>query len=71
MSLTRLSLWRKGFAEARGLRSLFASFTEGFETRDLRDAKAILNTRGRIEQDTKVRAQRLSECVTRGSSGDP
>jgi AAA ATPase domain len=45
MSLTRLSGWRKGSHEAPALlRSLVASFTEGFDTKDLQDAQALLDS---------------------------
>lgn len=48
MSLTRLSKWRGGSHDARDLlRSLVASFTEGFDTKDLTDAKALLSEPGR------------------------
>ena len=44
MSLVRLSEWRGGSHHARTLlRSLVASFTEGFDTKDLRDAKTLLD----------------------------
>ena len=44
MSLVRLSRWRGGSHHARTLlRSLVASFTEGFDTKDLQDAKTLLN----------------------------
>jgi predicted ATPase len=44
MSLTRLSRSRTGSREAgRLLRSLLASFTEGFDTKDLKEAQALLN----------------------------
>ena len=42
MSLTRLAGRVGGTQEARELlRSLYGSFTEGFDTRDLRDAKTL------------------------------
>ena len=45
MSLTRLSRWRTGSHDAPALlRSLVASFTEGFDTKDLQDAQALLNS---------------------------
>lgn len=48
MSLTRLSKWRGGGHDARDLlSSLVASFTEGFDTKDLTDAKALLSEPGR------------------------
>jgi hypothetical protein len=44
MSLTRLSQGRDGSREARDLlRSVHASFTEGFDTKDLAEARALLN----------------------------
>jgi len=44
MSLVRASGSRRGSHNARALlRSLVASFTEGFDTKDLRDAKPLLN----------------------------
>jgi len=44
MSLVRLSSWRGGSPRARTLlRSLVASFTDGFDTKDLRDAQTLLN----------------------------
>jgi adenylate cyclase len=44
MSLVRLSRWRGGSPRARTLlRSLVASFTEGFDTKDLQDAQTLLN----------------------------
>jgi adenylate cyclase len=43
MSLARLWMSRGDVSEARRLlEPLYASFTEGFETPDLRDAKALL-----------------------------
>jgi adenylate cyclase len=46
-SLARLSVGRDANQEARELlRSLYASFTEGFDTKDLNDAKALLNELG-------------------------
>ena len=45
MSLTRLLKGRDGSREARDLlRSVYASFTEGFDTTDLKEAGALLNT---------------------------
>ena len=44
MSLVRLSRWRKGCHHALAqLRSLVASFTEGFDTKDLQDARVLLS----------------------------
>lgn len=44
MNLTRLFQGRDGSREARGLlRSIYASFTEGFDTKDLEEARALLN----------------------------
>jgi adenylate cyclase len=44
MSLTRLARRHGGAQEAYALlRSLDASFAEGFDTRDLKEAKALLN----------------------------
>jgi hypothetical protein len=44
MSLTRLSAGREGRRTALDLlRSIYASFSEGFETKDLTEAKALLN----------------------------
>jgi adenylate cyclase len=43
MSLTRLSRGGDKGREARHLlRSIYASFTEGFDTKDLEEAKALL-----------------------------
>jgi len=43
MSLARLEMGHAGAQEERKrLRVLYASFEEGFDTRDLRDAKALL-----------------------------
>jgi adenylate cyclase len=47
MSLVRVSGSRRGSQNARALlRSLVASFTEGFDTKDLRDANTLLNGPG-------------------------
>jgi adenylate cyclase len=44
MSLTRRAGRLGGAREARALlRSLYTSFTEGFDTKDLKEAKALLN----------------------------
>ena len=44
MSLARVSVGHDGVREARQLlRTIYASFTEGFDTADLRSAKALLN----------------------------
>jgi predicted ATPase len=44
MSLARMVRKRSNLAEARDLLApLYSSFTEGFETPDLRDAKALLD----------------------------
>jgi DNA-binding winged helix-turn-helix (wHTH) protein/tetratricopeptide (TPR) repeat protein len=44
MSLTRFAVGRGGNDEALELlRSVYASFSEGFDTKDLQDAKALLN----------------------------
>ncbi|HKA63075.1 MAG TPA: hypothetical protein VKH83_11670, partial [Methylomirabilota bacterium] len=44
MSLARLPLADREIAEARArLQAVYASFTEGFETRDLENAKALLS----------------------------
>jgi hypothetical protein len=62
MSLTRLCVGGAAHQEARELlRSLYASFTEGFDTKDLKDAKAILDLRSGAERDAKVHVQRLRE----------
>jgi predicted ATPase len=45
MSLTRLSRGRDGSRDARDLlHSVYASFQEGFATKDLQEARALLNT---------------------------
>ena len=47
MSLARLSVARDGKGEAMELlRSVYVSFTEGFGTKDLKEAKALLSERG-------------------------
>jgi predicted ATPase len=62
MSLARLCVGGAAHQEARELlRSLYASFTEGFDTKDLKDAKAILDLRSGAERDAKVHVQRLRE----------
>jgi predicted ATPase len=44
MRLTRLSRGRGRNSEDRDLlRTIYTSFTEGFDTRDLREAKALLD----------------------------
>ena len=45
MSLARLSMSRGGsYHQARDLlRSVYASFTEGFDTKDLTEARALLH----------------------------
>ena len=61
MSLTRLSVWRDGSPSARTLlHSLVTSFTEGFDTKDLKDAKALLNVRSYVEGPAKGHIQRLA-----------
>jgi len=48
MSLARLSAGTKGAADAHAqLRAIIASFTEGLDTKDVKDAQALLNTRSR------------------------
>jgi len=46
MNLTRLSIGHDGIREARALlRSVYASFAEGFDTNNLREAQALLSER--------------------------
>ena len=67
MSLTRLSAWRGGSHNAHLLlRSLVASFTEGFDTKDLKDAKALLNG-----PETRPRATRKVQGRPVASTGSP
>ena len=48
MSLARLFAGTKGAADAHAqLRAIIASFTEGLDTKDVKDAQALLNTRSR------------------------
>jgi adenylate cyclase len=55
MSLVRLTTWRGGSRTARTLlRSLVASFTEGFDTKDLQDAQMLLGGPGSTIEPTKV-----------------
>jgi DNA-binding winged helix-turn-helix (wHTH) protein/tetratricopeptide (TPR) repeat protein len=57
ISLARLWMSRDDVSGARGLLGpLYASFTEGFETPDLRDAKALLSVR---ESSERVASSRL------------
>jgi hypothetical protein len=52
MSLVRVSGSRRGSSNARTLlRSLVASFTEGFDTKDLQDANTLLSGPGPRFQD--------------------
>ena len=43
MSLARASWGTTGSAKRASFRTIYASFTEGFDTADLRSAKALLN----------------------------
>jgi adenylate cyclase len=62
MSLARLCVGGAARQDARELlRSLYASFTEGFDTKDLKDAKAMLNLGGRADGDAKLQVRRLRD----------
>jgi DNA-binding winged helix-turn-helix (wHTH) protein len=64
MSLARLSEWRDSSRTARRLlRALLASFTEGFDTKDLQEAKAILDS-----SEPARRAERASRGLRSSSA---
>jgi predicted ATPase/DNA-binding winged helix-turn-helix (wHTH) protein len=66
MSLARLRRNQVGWAEAAAvLRAVYDRFTEGFETADLKAAKALLAAGGQVHSETAMRPARQS--VTAGS----
>jgi N-acetyl-beta-hexosaminidase len=56
MSLTQLRRKQAGWAGAAAvLRAVYDRFTEGFETADLRAAKALLAVGGQVHSETAMR----------------
>jgi hypothetical protein len=56
MSLTRLQRNQAGWSEAAALlRAVYDRFTKGFETADLKAAKALLAAGGQVNSETAMR----------------